>query len=399
MSAGVLAELLQACVAATLATVLLLVLRRPLRRIFGAELAYRCWLLVPAGVLAAWLPAPTLPMATGEPSMLGAVTLLGAPAAAVSDHPERASWLLAAWLLGAMLMAAWFAARQWRFLRRIERHPAEAYDRIAAGGPAVVGMLRARVLLPHDFSERYSRDEQALVIAHEQVHAARGDLWAQAFALVLRCLFWFNPVLHLGARRFGFDQELACDAAVVRRFPAHRRAYADAMLKTQLSPLSLPVACHWHSHHPLKERIAMLKHTLPGSKRRRAGSLVVLALLLAGSYAAWAAQPATSVATTKPSTTSAAPPLTRIREGEDLTPPAYPANALDKRQSGKVMLEVVFAADGHARKVTVVSATPMGVFDQAATDAALRWRLLPEVKDGKAIERTFRIPVEFKPDP
>lgn len=398
MSAGLLAELLQACAAATFATLLLLALRRPLRHAFGAELAYRCWLLVPAAVLAAWLPAPTMEVATAAAPAAGAVTLWAAPAAAVAADPERASSVLAAWLLGAAVMAAWFAARQWRFLRRIERQPSEPFDRIDAGGPAVVGILRARVLLPRDFSERYSRDEQELVIAHEQVHAVRGDLWAQAVAVALRCLFWFNPVLHLGARLCGFDQELACDAAVVRRFPERRRAYADAMLKTQLSSLSLPVACHWHSHHPLKERIAMLKHTLPGSKRRVAGRLVAFALLVAGSYAAWAAQPATAVAAATKAPPSAAPPLTRVQEGEVLTPPAYPADALDQRLSGKVLLEVVFAADGHASKVTVVSATPSGVFDQAAIDAAMRWRLLPEYKDGKAIERTFRIPVEFKPE-
>ena len=48
--------LLEATVATSLATILVLGLRRPLRAAFGARTAYAAWALVPASLLAVLLP-------------------------------------------------------------------------------------------------------------------------------------------------------------------------------------------------------------------------------------------------------------------------------------------------------------------------------------------------------
>jgi beta-lactamase regulating signal transducer with metallopeptidase domain len=123
-------------------------------------------------------------------------------------------------------------------------------------------------------------------------HLRRGDIHAQLLATGLRCLFWFNPLLHYAARMFRFDQELACDATVLAAFPRGRGRYGSAMLKTQLAGFGLPVGCHWQSSHPLKERIEMLKQPLPARMRKRTGAAMVAVLMCAGTWAAWAAQPA-----------------------------------------------------------------------------------------------------------
>ena len=107
----------------------------------------------------------------------------------------------------------------------------------------------------------------------------------------MRCLYWFNPLVHMAARRFRLDQELACDAAVLRRHPKDRRSYGEAMLKTQLAAISLPLGCHWPSRHPLKERISMLKQSSPSAARRRAGSAVIAAGLALVALGSWATQP------------------------------------------------------------------------------------------------------------
>src|SRR3546814_10618324 len=77
----------------------------------------------------------------------------------------------------------------------------------------------------------------------------------------LRCVYWFNPLLWIAADRFRRDQELACDATVVARHPHARRAYGEAMVKTQLSAMPAPLACHWFGGHPLKERIRSEEYT------------------------------------------------------------------------------------------------------------------------------------------
>src|SRR4029077_12446784 len=156
------------------------------------------------------------------------------------------------------------------------------------GCPALVGAIRPRIVLPADFEQRYDGRERELILAHERTHRARGDAQANALAALLRCVFWFNPLVYFAASRFRFDQELACDAAVISRFPEARRSYADAMLKTQLAVLGLPVGCHWQSSHPLKERIAMLKKPLPGRTRAALGAGIAVALTISGTYSAWA---------------------------------------------------------------------------------------------------------------
>ena len=55
-----------------------------------------------------------------------------------------------------------------------------------------------------------------------------------AVVALIQCLCWFNPLVHLAARWIRFDQELACDAAVIAERPGLRRPYAEALLKTQV---------------------------------------------------------------------------------------------------------------------------------------------------------------------
>jgi TonB family protein len=280
------------------AIVLILVLRKPLRRHFGARSAYAVWMLVPIAAAAVLLPAPVssiapvMNFANTAPVAVQALPLAAPVATAFDPVP----WLGAIWLFGVLTCAALFVRQQRRFVRTLGKL-APAGDRTfiaqtASACPALVGAWRPRIVLPADFNDLYDCAQRELVIAHESVHRRRGDAQLNALATVLRCVYWFNPLMHFAASRFRFDQELACDAVVIECFPQARRPYADAMLKTQLAVLGLPVGCHWQSSHPLKERIAMLKQAMPGRARRMLGISCVAAIVLAASVAAWAVQPA-----------------------------------------------------------------------------------------------------------
>jgi bla regulator protein blaR1 len=291
MNADRLTDLSQATVAISLAIVLILALRRPLRAWLGARAAYFLWLLVPMTVVAVLLPAPPheprfVTAATAVIGMPGSMTVAVAP----GDTSVLPALLLSFWLSGAVVALSLFAWRQRRFNRSVVRQAQEAYDRILDHGPAVAGVFRPRIVLPADFHTRYSADEQILVIAHEQAHVRRGDIQTQAVAIGLRCVFWFNPLVHIAADRFRFDQELACDATVLANFPAARRTYGGAMLKTQLAEPGLPIGCTWQSSHPLKERITMLKSSMPSTSRRLFAQSGLVAGCLFAACAVWAAQ-------------------------------------------------------------------------------------------------------------
>jgi TonB family protein len=87
-------------------------------------------------------------------------------------------------------------------------------------------------------------------------------------------------------------------------------------------------------------------------------------------------------------TAALAASLKRVR-GE---PPDYPPNALTRHISGSVTLEYTVDIHGATRDVHVVEATPPGVFDQAAINAARHWRYAPVTVNGAAVE----VPVKFR---
>jgi len=308
-----------------MAVILVALLRRPLRKLFGAPIAYTIWFLVPVAGLAVLPPPPVAAPAAPVPATLAAFTpetiishiapsalyvteegvasaIAGLPPAPAYQMPDIAPLLFAAWALGLVLMAFHLTRLQLRFSAAMRRGEA---------GPAVLGFLRPRIVMPDSFQTHFTPREQAAILTHERVHLARQDARINALAALLRCLCWFNPLIHLGARWLRADQELACDASVVAE-SVSRRDYAEALLKSQIVVACLPLGCNWPgSQHPLIERIALLKRKPPGTARRVAGvSLVMVTAGFAG-LGAWAAQPPVA-AKPPPLPRMAALPATRM---------------------------------------------------------------------------------------
>lgn len=187
--------------------------------------------------------------------------------------------------------------RSMRTLGPLQRRDDGCYQaQVVAGLPAVIGLLRPRIVLPAGFEARYTLPEQKLVLRHELVHLRRGDIAVNALLALMHGVYWFNPLLPLVLRRCRQDQELSCDERVIAASAGARRSYGNAMLKTGLALSPLPAGCHWQSHHPLQERIAMLKRPVPGKRQWVAMLLVTLGMSSGTGYAAWATQPSTSPA-------------------------------------------------------------------------------------------------------
>ena len=275
--------LLRLTFAGSAAMVLVLLLRKPLRRLAGAQAAYLCWLVVPLVLLAAALPVRMAPALAVDVTPVLQATGAGFGAVATPLALQWSDWAVRLWACGALATLVIMVLAQRSFVRALGVLVERAGVHTASGtstGPALLGLWRPIVVVPSDFRERYSEAEQALIVAHEQMHAARHDPAANALLALMRCAFWFNPLVHVAAARFRFDQELACDAAIMDRHGAHSQAYASAMLKTQTASAPAFAACNWQSCHPLKERIMNLKHTARSTARRRAGHLIIA--LLAG---------------------------------------------------------------------------------------------------------------------
>ncbi|MBS0333638.1 MAG: hypothetical protein JSS35_12800, partial [Proteobacteria bacterium] len=288
--------LLRLNLAAGAAVLAVLLLRAPVRRLFGARIAYGLWSLVPLAALAMLVPARMVVIPRPSPDeTVVAAPLSWAPTTALRSaaSPSLAHipaptdlvpWVAAVWIAGVVLALAALWRSQARFERAI---------RDGLAGPAVVGVLRPRIVTPQDFETAYTCQERRMVLAHEATHIARQDSRINALAALLRCLNWFNPLIWLMARGLRIDQEFACDAAVMARYPRARRAYGEALLKTQLAAHPLPLGCYWppEAVHPLVARIDLLARPQIGAMTQALGLTALGFVVLGGAGAVWAGRP------------------------------------------------------------------------------------------------------------
>ena len=66
--------------------------------------------------------------------------------------------------------------------------------------------------------------------------------------------------------------------------------------------------------------------------------------------------------------------------------PVYPRRALQRGIEGFVLVEFTVTKQGTVRDPVVVEANPSGIFEQAAMDAAMKFKYKPRVVNGEATE-------------
>lgn len=86
----------------------------------------------------------------------------------------------------------------------------------ALKSPALSGVFQTRMLLPTDLSSNLTSQQLAHIFLHELVHFKRHDIAVNWIAGALRVVHWINPLIWYAFNRWQDDQELSCDALVVR---------------------------------------------------------------------------------------------------------------------------------------------------------------------------------------
>ena len=156
----------------------------------------------------------------------------------------------------------------------------------AISTPAVTGLLRPRLLLPH---EHYDVQELRYILRHELCHLKRRDMLLKLVLLAANAMHWFNPVVYLMLRQADEDIELACDSAATDGLELpERAAYSRTLLAAvQSSVRALPATtCFGGTVERLKRRIT---NVLGVQKKRGLGvvALVLALTLTAGCAVSW----------------------------------------------------------------------------------------------------------------
>lgn len=93
--------------------------------------------------------------------------------------------------------------------------------------PMVTGFFRPVVYLP---AREYSEPDLLWILRHEISHYKCHDAWLRLGFLLFRCLFWWNPIVHIFQRFVDEILELRCDKAVLSEADhAGRLEYVKAL--------------------------------------------------------------------------------------------------------------------------------------------------------------------------
>lgn len=156
----------------------------------------------------------------------------------------------------------------------------------AISTPAVTGLFRPTLLLPH---EGYDLNDLRYILRHELCHLKRRDMLFKLVLLAANAMHWFNPVVYLMLRQADEDIELACDSAATDGLDrAERAAYSRTLLAAVQSHVrALPATtCFGGTVERLKRRIT---NVLGAQKKRGLGvvALVLALTLTAGCAVGW----------------------------------------------------------------------------------------------------------------
>ncbi len=237
------------------------------------------------------LPAVVVEESPAAPPPVAAST----SAKGVEEKPVALDWLLIGawvWMAGALVFLSIVIFRHVRFMRRLvsqasndcEQEILTAMEECArlaglrrlpllftvpgSGSPFLCGLWRPRIVLPAETLAGLSREELRHVLLHEMLHISRRDLLANWLLAAVRAWHWWNPLIHLTARRLLADRELLRDQQAIALLsdPAERAAYAHTLLKLAL-PHSAPalspgLAPFFRTEKELHRRLTMLQSPL-----------------------------------------------------------------------------------------------------------------------------------------
>ncbi|MDZ4819525.1 MAG: M56 family metallopeptidase, partial [Planctomycetota bacterium] len=250
----------------------------------------------------------------------------------------------------------WHAERDATANRLGLRRPVALKLHPSALSPMVVGLLRPTVLLPAD-AKKWPRERRQQVLLHELAHVQRRDVLTQQLAAVTCAIYWFNPLVWLGAFQMRWLREIACDDAVVTHsgVPA---TYAQTLLdvaKRYRAPAPTGAVAMARSSNVENRITAILSATRHRARlsRRSVRILAAVGLLLAATIGTCQLTSQADDAAEVPTESSVTEAIVAEKEGAEKEATARPVEdkpapekIADKRDAAKPLTVLCVDATG-----------------------------------------------------
>jgi TonB family protein len=264
-------------------------------------------------------------------------------------------------------------------------------------GPAVVGVVRSRLVIP-EWTLELETSLRELMLAHEREHIRGGDPRLLAAAGVLLALMPWNLGLWWQWRRLRLAVEMDCDARVLRQHPDRAR-YGGLLLEVshRASHSLLPIAAFHEPGSLLERRIRAMTTSRPAALTLQVAASATVAALLVIS-ACEAPRPTGVAHGSQPSLEAVSSPEV-VQQKPDLLAgpvPVYPPLLLQAGIQGVVIVEAIIDTTGRAEPNSVrIVESPHAGFDQNAKQAILDSRWRPGRVNGKPVRVLIRQAISF----
>lgn len=284
----------------------IVLLRLMLRKVLSPKAKYYLWLLLALRLMLPVLPQSSLsvqnvlpqqvptavstlpadiPVAPAEPMPIVEAPTEGldipavpsaptpAPAATSPSLPTVLLWIYALGVGVSALVYLFLYLRTARMLKRLpDCTDAETLSiwqalRPSLSLPASIrlkrgsqgmsgGLMPPTIVLPLEITG----SDAAPILVHEAQHIASHDLWIMTLYRLLRCIYWFNPVVWLCFRQAFFDSEGACDQRVLESGLVGAQDYAQALYRESLLSArdGLYIRTAFGGKHTIRRRIAQI---------------------------------------------------------------------------------------------------------------------------------------------
>ena len=134
-------------------------------------------------------------------------------------------------------------------------------DNIAS--PAMMGFFKPTILLPR-YMETMGEESCSYMLLHELAHYKRKDMLVNYLLLVLRGIYWFNPILWVMFQFIREDMELCTDTYLLKCIGSeHEKGYARSLVEVlgqaqEYSHVS-KLLCMADGKKTVERRITMIK--------------------------------------------------------------------------------------------------------------------------------------------
>lgn len=395
----------------TVLVLIILFVQRILRQKLTPEWRYALWLLLLVKLLVPWGPESDWSvynlLTTGNSGWVDQTPLWQSSATVPDLHLEQSgsaetpdsiatvilppvadqhAWslydlLIGGWLLVTcclLLRTVWsnltFSRRLVKHSMRPEDHESALLQAAAAtlsikrlptlrispcvSSPALYGLFRPTIVLPIDHTAADLSDAQLThVFLHELAHLKRKDLLVNWLFDLLLAFHWFNPLLWYASFKMREDQEVACDAIVLRHLdPKNLLNYGQTILSLLERQVAAPPAISGVVHLAatkklMERRIRMIK----SFKQRSIGwtAIGLTALVLVSGCSLTSGK---SDAETPPPTT----PQSTSNDKQDQSASDKPQNEArppESNPNGEIVVSPITDQDRSAEKAPVADHT------------------------------------------